>query len=42
MLKWKKESNIDNILNEDFSDYDKRFPMELDTVDKLGRPGNQV
>ncbi|CAL8113431.1 unnamed protein product [Orchesella dallaii] len=37
-LKWRQENDIDNLLNEDFSDFEIDYPYTTDTYDKTGRP----
>jgi len=36
--KWRKQNNVDEILNEDLSEYFPDFPFKLEGVDKEGRP----
>jgi len=37
-LKWRKENDIDSLLSEDFSDFERDYPYTTDTHDKMGRP----
>ncbi|OXA59719.1 hypothetical protein Fcan01_04675 [Folsomia candida] len=37
-IKWWKASNMDNIHKEDWSSYEKDYPIYLDGVDKNGQP----
>jgi len=37
-LKWRKDQNIGNLLNEDFSEFEKKYPFNIEGVDKEGRP----
>ncbi|ODM98130.1 SEC14-like protein 2 [Orchesella cincta] len=37
-LKWREENDIDNLLSEDFSDFERDYPYTTDTYDKTGRP----
>lgn len=38
-LEWRKENDMENILNEDWSDFESNYPIELQGCDKEGRPG---
>lgn len=38
MIKWREENDIDNILDEDFSDFDNEYRSYLEGCDKDGRP----
>jgi hypothetical protein len=38
-LDWRKENNVDNILNEDFSYWMQQFPVYSDGKDFQGKPG---
>jgi len=38
-FEWRKEKDIDNILQEDFSYWEDEFPYYTDGVDFVGRPG---
>jgi hypothetical protein len=42
MLNWRKENNIDNLENEDFSWFIREFPFDMDSVDYIGRPGTSL
>jgi hypothetical protein len=37
-LKWRKQEKIDTIHEEDWSDYERRYPFEIDGVDNEGKP----
>jgi len=37
-LKWRRDNNIDNINNEDWSFFEEEFAYSVDTFDKTGRP----
>ncbi|XP_021953391.2 SEC14-like protein 4 [Folsomia candida] len=37
-LEWRKENDMENILNEDWSDFESNYPIELQGCDKEGRP----
>jgi len=37
-IQWRKDNNIDNILNEDFGDFYNNLVFHTDGVDKKGRP----
>jgi hypothetical protein len=37
---WRKEHDMDNILNEDFTEWEKRHPFYFSTYDHEGRPGS--
>ncbi|XP_021968240.1 SEC14-like protein 2 [Folsomia candida] len=37
-LQWRKDNDIDNILTEDWSDFEAAFPYEIHGCDKEGRP----
>ncbi|XP_035714226.1 SEC14-like protein 2 isoform X2 [Folsomia candida] len=37
-LEWRKENGIDTILDEDWSDFEKDFPFDIQGCDKEGRP----
>jgi len=37
-LKWRKDTNIKASVDEDFSDFDKKYPFNIDGVDREGRP----
>jgi len=37
-LKWRKENNMDTILDEDFSELDRDYPFQIEYEDKEGKP----
>lgn len=37
-VKWREENNIDNILEEDWSDFDKDYRISVEGCDKSSRP----
>ncbi|ODN03975.1 SEC14-like protein 2 [Orchesella cincta] len=37
-LKWRKNSKIDTILKEDWSEFHEKYPYNLDTISKDGKP----
>lgn len=37
-LKWRKDMNVNASVEEDFSDFDKKNPFNIDGIDKEGRP----
>lgn len=41
MIKWRQEFNMSNILQEDFRDLEQQFPLRMDAVDYIGRPGTK-
>lgn len=40
-MDWRFQQQIDTILEEDFSDLEQRFPVDLSEVDKSGRVGKR-
>ncbi|XP_021962022.1 SEC14-like protein 2 isoform X2 [Folsomia candida] len=37
-IQWREENDIDNILHEDWSDFDREFRVNVEGCDKTGRP----
>lgn len=40
-LKWRKENQLDHILEEDWDNFEKEYQYEVQGCDKGGRPGMQ-
>jgi len=37
-MRWRKENHINSVLEEDFSEFEAKFPIYFDPPDKYGRP----